>query len=222
MQTTKRVVAGIFLILIALGLALQNYLPQNIDWWATSWLLCALLIAIYGFANKSLVVGCAGVGLTLGAADHWLHWLSLDTWSLALIGGLFGLGLHLIITKRPVRDWQGETAYQHAGASTSFDTIMSSATHYLTGDTALVNGDVIMGNVTLYFDQEVTTPVQINSDVVMGNLRIFVPADWTVVAHTDNILGSTTIAPGRPATGQTPQLIIKGDVIMGSIVVKRN
>ena len=66
MQTTKRVVTGIGLILIALGLALQNYLPQNIDWWATSWLLCALLIAVYGFANKSLVVGCAGVGLTLG------------------------------------------------------------------------------------------------------------------------------------------------------------
>ena len=98
---------------------------------------------------------------------------------------------------------------------------MSSSNHYLHQNDSNVNADVVMGNLNLYVDENASKPITLNLDVIMGNVTVYVPASWQVATQTANIMGATKIPVEMTDYAAQPDLIIRGDTVLGSIIVKQ-
>lgn len=222
MANKNRIFLGIVLILLAAAMVLKAFIPVSWNLADICYLVFALVVALYGLVNRSILVTFTGLGLVAGASNRWLDLIPLGDGSLFLVGVFLGLGCHLLFAKRLVYEWSAkQTRYTSNQAVTDFDVIMSSSNHYLHQNDNNVNADVVMGNLNLYVDENASKPITLNLDVIMGNVTVYVPASWQVATQTANIMGTTKIPVEMTDYAAQPDLIIKGDAVMGSIIVKQ-
>ena len=224
------VAIGVLFLLNSTGVA---DLDRLLEWWPSliilygAWRLIAsrfrslfwpiLLIAIGAF----LQLGQLGFDIDLG-----------NLWPIALIA----VGVLILaggIRRRNRRGRRSATAHNattiidvDVAASTDEDddvlhAVVGSQDRIISGDFHSASINVVMGSGSLDLRNAriVDKPATLEASVVMGEVKVRVPAEWNVRIANSSQMGETKDARPLRSDGDSPDLIVRGSVTMGSLQI---
>lgn len=91
----------------------------------------------------------------------------------------------------------------------------------ISGDFQSASINVVMGsgNLDLRNARIVSKPATLEASVVMGEVKVRVPAEWNVRIANSSQMGETKDARPSQSDSDSPDLIVRGSVTMGSLQI---
>ena len=235
-MNTSSVVFGVIIVIVGVLFLLNSTgfadLSSVFQWWP-------MLIVLFGVwrlvAHKfrrlfmPLLLIAIGVILQLTQLDIGVDFG--DLWPVILI--LIGIAVLAGGLRR--RRWR-RTQTVHGASSPSvidvgvtsdtddgaMNAVFSSESKRVSGDFQEGQATVVMGSGNLDMRNAHITekPATLEITVVMGELKLRVPAEWNVQTTNTTVMGETKdIRGSREADSDTPEFVISGTVVMGSLQI---
>lgn len=120
-------------------------------------------------------------------------------------------------------DEDGNKREKNEDSYVSSDVVFGGSTRYVKSSN-FSEGDfnVVFGGMEIYFDEAKLKDnhAKIDIESVFGKVKVFVPNDWNIIDDLNKVCGSIELGDA-PFVENAPTLRITGDVVFGSVVVKR-
>lgn len=213
MDSRKKAVFGIFLILTGLFLLLKNlHMLPELPSYVYSWINILLAISIFHLfsGNHKAAMLFAGLWLFF-TLDKYIHIDWRQFWPLILVVA----GLSFLVKNRNER--RGTIADDYFD-----DTNILSSTHKIVASSMLQGGKVscILGRAKLDLrDAKPVSGCTIKVSIAFGGCDLILPSDWSVINQTSTIFASMKDYRQPNSSPATCQVVVKGLMFAGGCEV---
>ena len=222
LRWTPKLLLGLLVILLGIGLTLDNLRLIELDHLKRLWPALLLLVGAIKVSFSQSPAG-RGVGGVLMVAGAWLLLFNLgvvaaDPWDYSPLL-LVALGIVLV--------WQGITGRSFDPAPSSSARVYGAAVMggygWASNSAQFEGGEVlaVMGGVQVDLRQAdiAAGPAVIDAFAWWGGVEIVVPKHWSVTVRGLPIMGGFVDESEHPPAGSGPTLIVRGLAIMGGVGV---